>query len=62
MRYIKDLDGNYYRLENITVKVSAYDSTEWRTVTVIEEVSQAEARELDRKYSMPVPALTPILG
>lgn len=50
MRYIKDIEGNYYRLEEITVKVAKYDWNEWETVTVLEEVDQSTARELDKEY------------
>lgn len=49
MQYIKDTDGNYYRLVREVVQVSKYDSKEWQEITVLEEASQSEARDIERQ-------------
>ena len=46
MQYIKDTEGNYYRLVHEVVKVSNYDSQEWQEITVLQEASQSEARDI----------------
>ena len=51
MRYIKDLNGNIYRLEEKTVKVAGYDSNDWVQITVLEEVDQSTAREIERELA-----------
>ena len=47
MQYIKDTEGNYYRLVREVVQVSNYDRKEWQKITVLQEASQSEAREIE---------------